>query len=170
VDHQLCDCDIFLTEIRSHLLHVPALMKLKHDKQHRELELAVGDWDWLGLNHRIAVSGQNAGPSKLAPKFFGPYKVIEHIGSVAYRMQLLTRARIHNVFHVAFLRKFEGVAPERYRCCRPLCAVAWCPSLTKCFTLAQLKLHGSCWLTGKIARATGQRRPRRKGSSNEAFP
>jgi hypothetical protein len=38
--------------------------------------------------------------------------VIECIGDVAYKLQLPTNARIHDVFHVCFLKKHIGVAPK----------------------------------------------------------
>jgi hypothetical protein len=44
VDHQFCDWDEFLPEIKERLLQAQALMKQTHDKQHRELKFAVGDW------------------------------------------------------------------------------------------------------------------------------
>jgi hypothetical protein len=50
--------------------------------------------------------------TKLAPKFFGLYQVAAGIGEVAYRMQLLAKARIHDVFHVAFLKSFVGTLPS----------------------------------------------------------
>jgi hypothetical protein len=34
--------------------------------------------------------------------------IIEHIGSVTYRLQLSLKARVHDAFHVALLKKFEG--------------------------------------------------------------
>jgi hypothetical protein len=37
--------------------------------------------------------------------------MVECIGPVAYRLHLPPRARIHNVFHVEFLWKYEGPAP-----------------------------------------------------------
>ena len=40
------------------------------------------------------------GPSKLWPKFIGPFKVLKQIGEVAYRLELLVHLRIHNIFHV----------------------------------------------------------------------
>jgi hypothetical protein len=37
--------------------------------------------------------------------------VVEHIGPIVYQLKLSPRARVHNVFHVEFLQKYEGPAP-----------------------------------------------------------
>jgi hypothetical protein len=43
---------------------------------------------------------------KLAPRYIGPYEVIEVCGPVAYRIQLPERfSVVHNVFHVTQLKK-----------------------------------------------------------------
>ena len=50
--------------------------------------------------------------SKLAPRFVGPFEVLEVINPVAYCLALpLTLARIHNVFHVSLLKVYH---PEMY--------------------------------------------------------
>ena len=43
---------------------------------------------------------------KIAPRYVGPYKIIERGGRVAYKLQLALEMRaIFNVFHVSQLRK-----------------------------------------------------------------
>ena len=43
---------------------------------------------------------------KLAPRYVGPYKIIERSGRVAYKLQLPPETRaIFNVFHVSQLKK-----------------------------------------------------------------
>jgi hypothetical protein len=68
----------------------------------------VGDWVWLHLNHRPVASVRPAGATKLSTKYFGPYEILDKAGSVSYRLQLPAHVKIHNVFHVVFLKKFEG--------------------------------------------------------------
>jgi hypothetical protein len=52
----------------------------------------------------LSVHGQ----SKLSPRFYGPFKVRERIGEVAYKLQLLPGACLHDVFHVALVKPQKG--------------------------------------------------------------
>jgi hypothetical protein len=102
----------FLADVRYRLEQAQATHKLHYDKLHRHVEYKVGDWALLRLRQRAASSLPQAVSGKLKPRFFGLYRVTELINDVAVRLALPHRARIHDVFHVGFLKKFHGPAPD----------------------------------------------------------
>ena len=44
---------------------------------------------------------------KLAPRYIGPFEILERIGMVAYRLALPPdMSQVHSVLHVSMLRKY----------------------------------------------------------------
>ena len=44
---------------------------------------------------------------KLFPRYIGPFKILERVGAVAYRLALSpSLSGVHEVFHVSMLRKY----------------------------------------------------------------
>ncbi|GJV53228.1 hypothetical protein Tco_1448969 [Tanacetum coccineum] len=49
---------------------------------------------------------------KLNPRYVGPFKVIERVGEVAYKLELPEElSRVHNTFHVSNLKKCHADEP-----------------------------------------------------------
>ncbi|GJR05357.1 hypothetical protein Tco_0528341 [Tanacetum coccineum] len=49
---------------------------------------------------------------KLNPRYVGPFKVLEKVGSVAYKLELPQElSRVHNTFHVSNLKKYYADKP-----------------------------------------------------------
>ncbi|WVZ53414.1 hypothetical protein U9M48_004360 [Paspalum notatum var. saurae] len=85
------------------------------DNRRRDLEFAVGDYVYLKVSpirslRRFKVKG------KLAPRYIGPFKIIDRKGEVAYQLELPDRlSGVHNVFHISQLKKCLRVHEERLR-------------------------------------------------------
>ncbi|GJW32898.1 reverse transcriptase domain-containing protein [Tanacetum coccineum] len=76
------------------------------DKRRKPLEFSVGDYvllkvsPWKGVV-RFGKKG------KLAPRFVGPFEIIEKVGPVAYRLDFLEELNsVHDTFHVSKLKKY----------------------------------------------------------------
>ena len=46
--------------------------------------------------------------NKLSPKYYGPYKVLQKIGTMAYKLELLVSSQVHPIFHVSCLKNVIG--------------------------------------------------------------
>jgi hypothetical protein len=56
------------------------------------------------------LSLKKQGKNKLAPKFYGPFRINKKISKVTYGLEFPDNCCIHNVFHVSCLKKVLGKA------------------------------------------------------------
>ncbi|WVZ91163.1 LOW QUALITY PROTEIN: hypothetical protein U9M48_037368 [Paspalum notatum var. saurae] len=90
--------------IRENLRIAQTTEKSYADNRRRDLEFA-GDYVYLKVSpirglRRFKVKG------KLAPRYIGPFKIIDRKGEVAYQPELHILSGVHDVFHVSRLKKF----------------------------------------------------------------
>ena len=91
--------------IQENLKIAKSRQKSYADKKRRSVLFQVGDHVYLRVSpmkevQRFGVKG------KLAPRYVGPFPIIEQCGPVAYRLELPAQlSAVHNIFHVSQLRK-----------------------------------------------------------------
>ena len=84
-------------------------MKQQVDQHRSERSFDVGDWVFLWLQTCKKISLKQAKKdNKLSPKYYGPYKVLQKIGIMEYKLELPASSRVHPVFHVSWLKKVIG--------------------------------------------------------------
>lgn len=104
-----------LETIKSHLVKAQARMKYFADQHRQERTLEVGDMVYLKMQpYRHNSLGLHSS-LKLHSRYYGPFRVLERIGSVAYKLLLPVTSQIHHVFHVSQLKKHLGsrAVPEQ---------------------------------------------------------
>ncbi|GJX85412.1 putative reverse transcriptase domain-containing protein [Tanacetum coccineum] len=94
-----------ISQIKDRLKAARDRQKSYADKRRKPLEFSVGDYvllkvsPWKGVV-RFGKKG------KLAPRFVGPFEIIEKVGHVAYRLDLPEELNgVHDTFHVSNLKK-----------------------------------------------------------------
>ena len=84
-------------------------MKQQADQHHSERSFEEGDWVFMRLQPYKKMSLKKLNKdNKLPSKYYGPYKVLQKIGSMAYKLELPVSSQVHPVFHVSFLKKVIG--------------------------------------------------------------
>lgn len=108
LERSLRDRDAMLEKIKMALVRAQARMVDNANKHRREVEFAVGQSVFLKLRPYRQHSVFRRFCQKLAARFYGPFEIVERIGTMAYRLKLPPSAKIHNVFHVSQLKAVVG--------------------------------------------------------------
>lgn len=105
VDRSLQKREEVINMLKFHLLRAQNRMKQYADAKRSPRKFKVGDYVYLKhqpyrphtLKHRKVLH-------KLSPCFYGPFRVIDRVGMVAYQLSLPPEAAIHDTFHVSQLK------------------------------------------------------------------
>jgi hypothetical protein len=99
--------------VRENLRVAQTRQKSYADVHRRDLTIAVVDHVYLKVSPMRGIHRFN-GRGKLAPRYIGPFKVLERKGEVAYRLELPpSLSGVHDVFHVSQLKKCLRVPEEQ---------------------------------------------------------
>jgi hypothetical protein len=93
-------------QILTNLLTTQSRQQSYTDKRRHPLEFETGDYVYLQVSPmkgvcRFGIKG------KLAPRYIGPYPIVDNYGPLSYQMQLPSRlSGVHNMFHVSQLKRY----------------------------------------------------------------
>ncbi|WVZ83904.1 hypothetical protein U9M48_030999 [Paspalum notatum var. saurae] len=107
------DAEQQLRVVQENLKIAQSRQKSYADNRRRELNFKVEDFVYLKVSPMRGVRRFNM-KGKLAPRYIGPFKVLEKKGEVAYRLELPpSLSGVHDVFHVSQLKKCLRVPEEQ---------------------------------------------------------
>jgi hypothetical protein len=96
-----------IESLKKHLSAAQLRMKTFADRNRTEKQFQVGDNVLLKLQPYAQATVINRPFPKLAYKYFGPYKILDRVGQVSYRLELPEGTKVHNVFHVSKIKEFR---------------------------------------------------------------
>jgi hypothetical protein len=106
------DAEQLVQQVRENLRVAQTRQKSYVDVCRRDLTFAVDDHVYLKVSQMRGIRRFNV-KGKLAPRYIGPFKVLERKGRVAYRLELPPNlSGVHDVFHVSQLKKCLRVPEE----------------------------------------------------------
>nr|GEU39055.1 reverse transcriptase domain-containing protein [Tanacetum cinerariifolium] len=94
-----------ILQIKNRLKAARDRKKSYADKRKKPLEFSVSDYDLLKVSPWKGVV-RFGKKGKLAPRFVGPFQIVEKVGTMAYRLELPEELNgVHDMFHVLNLKK-----------------------------------------------------------------
>lgn len=95
-------------QIKGNLLKAQERMKMYADRKRSERTLEVGDMVYLKLQPYRHTTLSLHRCLKLHSKYYGPFRIIQKVGPVAYKLLLPEHFKLHPTFHVSQLKKHLG--------------------------------------------------------------
>ena len=106
-------------EAADEIAFVQIRSKIYKNQKHQPANLAVGDWAQIRLHKGYNIPSTAVLGSKLSQQYTAPFRVIEKIGRLAYRLDIPREWTIHPVFSIAQLEPCPNPAEDPFRRARP---------------------------------------------------
>ena len=112
-DEFVWDIDQAYQQVKQALARSQEKQKKAVDKLWRKLTFAKDQWVLLRFEKaRLRkATGKEGRAIKLFPRFYGPFKILECINDVSFRLALPANWNMHNAFHSSLLKPFMGQPP-----------------------------------------------------------
>ena len=96
-----------------------ANQKAHYDQKHQPLFMKVGDWAMLKFYKGYSIPSSVGITKKLTQQYVGPFQVVERVGRLAYKLDVMGDWRIHPVFSLAQLEPAPSPTEDPFGRPRP---------------------------------------------------
>ncbi|MCO5597406.1 hypothetical protein L7F22_051482 [Adiantum nelumboides] len=112
-DEFVRDIEAAYSQVRRAITNSQEKQKKAADKHRRRLDLQLGQYVLLKFpKARLKKQRQAKGKVvKLLTRYYGPFKIIDKINDVTFKLDLPSTWNIHNAFHISLLRIYQGNLP-----------------------------------------------------------
>lgn len=100
----LQDRQVIQELIHQHLARAKERMQKQVDKNRSERQFKVGDLVFVKIQPYIKSTLASRANQKLSFKYYGPFKILSRVGTVAYKLKLPPSTAVHPVFHISQLK------------------------------------------------------------------
>nr|XP_009789657.1 PREDICTED: uncharacterized protein LOC104237253 [Nicotiana sylvestris] len=108
VDRSLQARESTIRLLKHYLQLAQCWMKAQANKKRSPRKFETGDLVFVKLQPYRQMSLKGHSYHKLNPKYFGLFKVLQKVSTVAYQLELPPHGKIHHTFHVSQLKKYIG--------------------------------------------------------------
>lgn len=88
--------------------------KTTYDRKHQPLFMKVGEWAMLRLHKGYNIPATAGVTKKLTQQYVGPFRIVEKVGRLAYKLDVTPDWRIHPVLSVAQLEPAPPPADDPF--------------------------------------------------------
>jgi len=89
-------------------------LKIAQEKQKEQADKHRHEPPSWNVGDRVLVSTENFKGYKLKEKFIRPFKIVEKLNEVTYRVELPSKYQVHNVFHSSLLKPSSESEAEAF--------------------------------------------------------